>query len=718
GGAIIIPSTLGGYSVVAIGSNAFKNCTSLTSVTIPNSVTSIGNYAFRECTSLTSVTIPDSVTSIGSYAFYYCTSLTSVTIPNRVTSIGIRAFSTCTSLTSVNIGSGVTSIGSGAFASCTNLTSVTIPNRVTSIGNGAFASCTSLTSVTIPDSVTSIGDIAFRECTSLTSVTIPNSVTTMGYSAFDHCVSLTSVTIGNSVTTIGYRAFDSCTALTSVTIGNSVTTIGYRAFASCTALTSVTIGSGVTSIGDSAFYGCTALTSVTIPNSVTSIETGAFSHCTSLTAVSIPDSVTTIKTDVFVSCTALTSVIIGSGVTTIESYAFWTCKALTSITFRGMVAPISVGYGWKMFTSAAILGHAYAASNFPAPGGNFNGLTMGDCIPEAPGAPTLSSATAGSSVTLVWTAPAGSITGYKVFYGTSSTPTTQFGSTLNASTLTVDVTGLSAETLYYFAVKAVNAAGDSVPSNVLSAQVGDYIYTVSDNPSVATITGYIGAGGAIIIPSTLGGYSVVAIGEPSFYQCTSLTSVIIPNSVTSIASESFTFCTSLTSVTIGSNVWEIDDYALAGCTSLTSITFLGAVAPTLVGNWIVGDPASLRGHAYAASNFPAPGSWFNGLLMGDYIPEVPGAPTVISAIEHENQATLTWTAPLNSSGGLVAGYNVFYGSTATPTTQFDGTHSASTLTVIVTGLTPATTFYFGVKAGITVGDSLFSNVLAGRCNIN
>jgi len=145
---------------------------------------------------------------------------------------------------------------------------------------------------------------------------------------------------------------------------------------------------------------------------------------------------------------------------------------------------------------------------------------------------------------------------------------------------------------------------------------------------------------------------------------------------------------------------------------------LGAVAPTLVGNWIVGDPASLRGHAYAASNFPAPGSWFNGLLMGDYIPEVPGAPTVISAIEHENQATLTWTAPLNSSGGLVAGYNVFYGSTATPTTQFDGTHSASTLTVIVTGLTPATTFYFGVKAGITVGDSLFSNVLAGRCNIN
>ena len=124
-GAIEIPATIDGRSVTNIGSGAFRDCTGLTSVTIPNSVTSIGDYAFYRCASLTSVTIPNSVTSIGDYAFYDCSSLTSVTIPNSVTSIGDRAFSmqqpderhhrrqrhqhrglrirNCTSLTSVTI---------------------------------------------------------------------------------------------------------------------------------------------------------------------------------------------------------------------------------------------------------------------------------------------------------------------------------------------------------------------------------------------------------------------------------------------------------------------------------------------------------------------------------------------------------------------------------------------------------------------------------------
>ena len=110
--------------ITSIGVWAFMDCTSLTSVTIPDSVTSIDVSAFSGCTSLTSVTIPDSVTSIGVWAFMDCTSLTSVTIPDSVTSIDVSAFSGCTSLTSVTIGNGVTSIGDSAFYGCTSLKEV------------------------------------------------------------------------------------------------------------------------------------------------------------------------------------------------------------------------------------------------------------------------------------------------------------------------------------------------------------------------------------------------------------------------------------------------------------------------------------------------------------------------------------------------------------------------------------------------------------------
>ena len=157
-------------TITSIGKNAFRDCTSLASVTIPNGVTSIGGQAFDGCSSLASITIPDSVTSIGSYAFYNCSSLASVTIPNGVTSIGGSVFSGCKSLASVTIPDSVTSIGNYAFESCSSLVSVTIPDSVTSIGNYAFYICYSLTSVTIGNGVTSIGEDAFWGCSSLAEV--------------------------------------------------------------------------------------------------------------------------------------------------------------------------------------------------------------------------------------------------------------------------------------------------------------------------------------------------------------------------------------------------------------------------------------------------------------------------------------------------------------------------------------------------------------------
>ena len=380
-GAIIIPETVKTvitYRVVGIGDAAFLGCTSLTSITIPNSVTNIGisafygcssllsisipnnvtnidNNAFRGCTSLTSVTIPNSVMSIGDYAFYGCTGLTSITIPNRVTYIGEYTFKGCTSLTSVTIGESVSEIGKSAFESCTSLTSVVwnaihcvnfiipdapFPNSVTSFTFGEKVEhvpaylcydMSVLASITIPNSVTSIGGDAFSGCSSLTSVTIPNSVTSIGTYAFQGCSSLSSVTIPNNVTSIEAGAFSGCSSLTSVTIPNSVTSIGDWAFRSCTALTSVTIPNSVTSIGSYAFYGCSSLTSVTIGESVSEIGNSAFENCTSLTSITIGESVSKIGYSAFSGCSSLTSITIPNSIRSIGDWAFRDCSSLTYI---------------------------------------------------------------------------------------------------------------------------------------------------------------------------------------------------------------------------------------------------------------------------------------------------------------------------------------------------------------------------------------------------
>lgn len=182
GGDITIPSMLGGYPTVHIGDDAFKACSSLTSVIISDSVVTIGAGAFNSCNNLTSVTIPGSITTIGHYAFYFCNSLSSVIIPASVVTIEDFAFYYCVSLSTVTIGSGVTTIGDYAFYSCTTLSSLTIAYGITAIGNSAFSCCTSLSSVTMPRSVTTIGSEAFSYCSSLTSITFLGLVapTTVG----------------------------------------------------------------------------------------------------------------------------------------------------------------------------------------------------------------------------------------------------------------------------------------------------------------------------------------------------------------------------------------------------------------------------------------------------------------------------------------------------------------------------------------------------------
>ena len=353
---VFIPRVINGYTVTSIGDDAFRDCTGLTSITIPDSVTSIGTFAFSGCTSLTSITILDSVTEIGARAFYNCTSLTSVTIGNGVTSIGERAFFECTSLNAVYITDIATWCGisfddyyANPLCYAKNLylggelvTDLVIPNGVTSIGNYAFENCANINSVTIPDSVTSIGEDAFYNCTSLqynqydnaNYLGNENNPYLVLVKATDRSIasSIASCNIHKDTRVIYGEAFQSCIRLTSITIPDSVTSIGWRAFHGCYSLTSVTIGSGVTSIGDYAFCRCDSLTSITIPDSVTSIGDYAFSYSDSLTSVTI-----------------------GNSVTSIGERAFLECTSLTSITYTGTMAQwkaISKATGWNDWTPA------------------------------------------------------------------------------------------------------------------------------------------------------------------------------------------------------------------------------------------------------------------------------------------------------------------------------------------------------------------------------
>ena len=359
-----------GNGVTSIGDSAFQDCTGLTSINVAEGNTkyhSAGNCLIETASKTlifgckTSVIPSDgSVTSIGSYAFKGCTGLTSITIPNSVTNIGDWVFVGCNSLTSITISENVISIGNNAFSGCKGLTSITIPDNVTSIGERALYNCTGLTSVTIGNGVTSIGDSAFSGCSGLTSITIPDSVTNIGRHTFAYCSGLTSVTIGNGVTSIGWAAFMGCNRLTSILVADGNTK--YHSSGNCLiettsktlilgCNTSVIPSDGsVTSIGDSAFESCTGLTSVTIPDSVTSIGRSAFYNCTGLTSVTIPNSVTSIGYSAFSYCRGLTSVTIGNSVTSLGEYAFNGCTGLTNIKFNGTIAQwnaISKGGSWK-----------------------------------------------------------------------------------------------------------------------------------------------------------------------------------------------------------------------------------------------------------------------------------------------------------------------------------------------------------------------------------
>ena len=589
------------YSVTSIGDWAFYYCSSLTSVTIPNSIASIGDKAFYGCSSLTSITIPNSVTSIGSSAFQGCSSLTSVTIPNSVTSIGDFAFAQCKSLNYITVEKDNFNYSSEdgvlfnkdkteliQYPVGNSEKSYTIPNSVTSIGYFAFANCSSLTSVAIPNSVTEIRDYAFYSCTNLASVTIPNSIAEIRYYAFSDCGSLASVTIPNSVTEIRDYAFSNCSSLTSVicyaetppnmrnnvfeylerskitlyvpeesidvyksadewkyftnilSIINPSGTCGDNLTweLSCDGVLTIS-GKGLMSDERPWHPYTSRIKSIIISNGVTSIGDGAFSECSSLTSVTIPNSITEIGHWAFWHCSSLTSVTIPNSVTSIGNQAFYGCSSLSSVTIPNSITEIGdyAFSGCAGLTSPIYNDHVFAYM----PRSYSGAYTIPDGIKSIVGGAFIG-CTNLTSVTI----PNSIIRiGSGAFSGCTS---------LTSITIPNGVTYIGDGAFY----GCSSLTSVTIPKSIASIG-GQAFYGCSSLTS-------------IIIPN-----SVTNIGDETFYGCTNLTSVTIPSSVVGIGYHAFYKCTSLSSVTIPNGVTYIEDGAFSECSGLTSVTIPNSV---------------------------------------------------------------------------------------------------------------------------------------------
>lgn len=248
-----IPSEINGTPVTTIGTDAFLGL-NITSVTIPANVTEIGSNAFADCTNLTSVNYagdwsnltiqsgnpavqdaanaplfdfeftPDN-TAVIVTNYKYKGTAADVTIPSRykgkpVTMIDHAAFHN-SAVTSVTIPDSVTSIHDSAFAYCSSLTNISIPNSVTAIGSFAFEGCTKLESITLPSSLLTISEFLFYDCSQLTTIHIPDSVSSIRTYAFYNCGKLETIRIPVSVTSIGSYAFDDCPSSMTVTYSGS-----------------------------------------------------------------------------------------------------------------------------------------------------------------------------------------------------------------------------------------------------------------------------------------------------------------------------------------------------------------------------------------------------------------------------------------------------------------------------------------------------------------
>lgn len=352
-GDFTIPSSVNGYTVTKVGAYAFKGCSGITAVILPEGIKEIGNYAFANTTAMTSVSLPESLETIGSGTFSY-SGLTAVELPENSLNLGSAAFMGCSQLASVKLPSQITVLPNYLFENCYRLESIVIPNNVNTIGSSCFRN-TALTSVLLPESLGSLGRSSF-ECANLTTVVSPlkqpisiyddtfsnrtnatlyvpvgwknNYNVALYWKEFDKIVDDDMVSMSPENIVIHFRVISEEDKTCEVYRGENTAAIdGYNNAHEGAVYVQVTVpatvqGYTVTRIGQHAFYYCTQVTGINLPSTIKEIGYRAFYRAGLRGGVFVlPEGLNHLDDNAFESSN-VDNVILPSTLTAISNYAF------------------------------------------------------------------------------------------------------------------------------------------------------------------------------------------------------------------------------------------------------------------------------------------------------------------------------------------------------------------------------------------------------------
>ena len=614
--------------IIKLGDYLFKNCTSLTDVTLPIYMQNSSNeYAlsdnmFQYCTSLGTIKFSENITKVSQYAFDGCASLATIVVdnPTNITEIEQYAFRNCTSYVSFDFSAwtNLDTIGQYAFYGCTSMTTFTLETNtdVSRIYSYTFYGCTALTTFNAPNtpSFTRIDTYAFYGDSALTTINFTQMpyLTYIYTYAFYNCTSLTGIDFRNfpALIYIDDYAFNDCDGLMEAHFGSKITTIDNYAFFDCDNITIIDFedrASGNLVINSYAFannstndwtsyYTESHLTTVTFPHYLTSIGNYAFVCQTNITTLdfSSASSLTYIGSYAFQELDSLSTLNLSgctsTNLTTINSHTFKNCIGATVVTLPPHCKYLS-DYSMEGLISMTELNNidnlisigTGALLNYKASVVNTYSLDFSN----------------NSVLTSIGSrAFEGSNTSYcgltNITFG-ASTPLQTIGGTafLNCNLLTsLDLSMLTS--LNYLGSTFLKNSG--VTTFIFPANLS-YLNLSSNCFENATHLHTTSSGGSyFVIPNY-----VTYIPNYCFSQCTSITSLVLPNTLTSIG----TYIANSTSSSL--NIYLFDTYGEylsdvnANSTwlnnSSANVYFYSSTAPT-PSDWTIAAVDGLDGYWY------------------------------------------------------------------------------------------------------------------------